>query len=70
MPTLEKRTLWFHPDKPAMFYNYKKCVKSGIFGCRKEEIITEYYDLTDPVVRKQLIDVGFVAKVREVVQPK
>lgn len=53
-----------------MFYNYKKCVKSGIFGCRKEEIITEYYDLTDPVVRKQLIDVGFVAKVRETPKPK
>ena len=30
----------------------------------KKEMVKDTYDLTDPLVRKGLIDMGFVAKVR------
>jgi hypothetical protein len=32
-------------------------------------MVKDVYDLTDPTVRKTLIDKGFVAKVREKVVP-
>jgi hypothetical protein len=40
-------------------------VKKFLGICTKHEMKIEYYDLTDEAVKKQLIDMGFVLKVRE-----
>lgn len=70
LPTLENRTLWFDPDRPGLFYNHYVCVKKKLLGgCKDWQLETDRYDLTDPAVRKQLIDMGFVAKVRDKKSP-
>lgn len=46
-------------------YKYPECVKKFLGMCREEIIKTDYYDLSDPVMRKQLIDMGFVLVVRD-----
>lgn len=60
---LENRTLRFSLDGPALVYDYDVCVQR-ILWCVKTELRRDRYDLTDPVVRKTLIDMGFVARVR------
>lgn len=68
---LENRVLWFHPDKPALFYNHVVCTKKGIFGqCKATEVVPEYFDLTDPAVRQKIIDTGFIALVPKNSLPK
>ena len=67
-PTLANRSLEIdkRPGKFGFEYTYKECVKSlPLLGCRRYETRVDYYDLTDPVMKKQLIDMGFVLKVRE-----
>jgi len=65
VPTLENRTLWIDPDRAGFFYNHEECKKRGVFGnCREWETKTDFYDLTNPAVRKELIDTGFVAITR------
>lgn len=47
-----------------------ECTSRGLFGrCRKWERQIEYFDLTDTAVRDQLINMGFVLRVREKVAP-
>lgn len=62
-PELSKRTLRLNRDKPEFIYSYWKCVKKIVF-CVKQELHTDHYDLTNPDVRKQLADMGFVGIVR------
>lgn len=60
-PRLEDRRLYLKPDAPALFYEYEICVKKFLGICTKKAWHVDVYDLTDPEVRKQLIDVGFTA---------
>lgn len=70
IPALENRTLRIAPDFAGFYYQWRICVKNGLFGgCRKWEMKKELYDLSDPGMRKQLIDMGFVAKVKDKILP-
>jgi hypothetical protein len=61
LPSIEDRKLRFHPDQPALFYQWKECVKKVLGICTKKEMKREFYDLTDPAVRRRIIDMGFTA---------
>lgn len=65
LPRLELRTLRLRKDRPALEYAWRECAKKGLFGCSQWVQKTEVYDLTDPKIRAQLVDMGFVMKVRE-----
>lgn len=65
VPQLEDRTLRFSPDRPALEEQHRVCTKKILFICIDSEMQKNIYDLTDPVIRKQLIDMGFVAIVRK-----
>lgn len=65
LPRLENRTLRLSPDIPGFEYQYEECVKKVLFICTQTQMKKETYDLRDEVVRRQLIAMGFVAKVRE-----
>lgn len=60
-PKLEDRRLRLVPDKAALYYEHERCVKKFLGICTKKEWQVDVYDLTDPTVRKQLIDMGFTA---------
>jgi hypothetical protein len=64
-PTLSRRKLDISAKIPGLEYYWQECTKKFLGSCRKWETKIEYYDLTDPAVRQKLIDMGFVAKVRE-----
>ena len=64
VPSLPQRTLRISTVVPGFEYHYEVCIKT-IIVCVKKEWRTDYYDLTDLKVRNQLIDMNFVAKVRE-----
>lgn len=64
-PPLNQRTLEINPEKPGLIYRWKECVHK-IIWCVKYEDRVDEYDLTDPLIRQQLFDMGFVLKVREV----
>ncbi len=64
-PALENRTLRISPDIAGLEYQYWVCVKRFLGICTRTEMKKELYDLTDIAVRKKLIDMGFVARVRE-----
>lgn len=64
-PVLESRTLRLSPDFPGFEYQYQVCIKQILFVCTQTQMKKETYDLRDEAVRKQLIAMGFVAKVRE-----
>lgn len=69
-PALENRTLRISSDLAGFEYQWRECVKSGLFGrCREWAMRKETFDLTDLKVREQLIHMGFVARVREKVLP-
>lgn len=69
-PTLENRSLRISKDFAGFEYQYEVCVKHGLFGnCRESKWVKDTYDLTDPAMRQRLIDMGFVAKVREKITP-
>jgi hypothetical protein len=67
VPKLENRTLRISPDIAGFEYQYEICIKKGWFGigCAKTEMKKEYFDLTKPEIRKQLIDMGFKARIPE-----
>lgn len=70
LPTLGNRKLEI-AKKPGFYgfeYTWRRCAKYFL-GCRKWETGVDYYDLTDPVVKKQLIDMGFILSVREKSKP-
>jgi hypothetical protein len=64
VPSDANRTLRISADRPALEYRYLVCTKR-VFICVKQRWQVDYYDLTDPEVRKTLIHMGFVVKVRE-----
>lgn len=69
LPPLQDRTLRLS-DKVAGFeYQWEECVKKFLGVCTKKEMKVEYYDLADPQMKQKLIDMGFVAKVKEKVGP-
>lgn len=47
-----------------LIYHQEECVRKALGICWKYETKKYSYDLTNKEVRKQLIDMGFVAKVR------
>jgi hypothetical protein len=65
---LENRTLWLSPEIPGFYYQYDICVSDFLGICTKHERRKETFDLRDEKVRRQLLDMGFVAKVRERVE--
>lgn len=65
IPSLERRTLDISRDFPGFVYRYRECTKKFLGFCRHWETKVDVYDLTDPVLRNKLADMGFVAKVRE-----
>lgn len=65
VPRLESRTLRLSPDFPGFEYQYQVCKKTVLWVCTESAMVKETYDLRDESVRKQLIAMGFVAKVRE-----
>lgn len=68
-PTLEQRTLRISEKVPGFEYQWRECTKSFLGICRNWEMKVEYYDLTVPAVRDKLINMGFVARVRDKVLP-
>lgn len=64
-PRLENRTLRISPDFAGFEYQYKVCVSKFLGICTKKEMKVDKYDLTDPEMRKKLLDMGFVLKVRD-----
>jgi hypothetical protein len=64
VPALEFRTLRISRDIVGFEYQWEECTAHFIW-CTKKEMQKEYYDLTKKDVREKLINMGFVAKVRE-----
>ena len=64
VPQLEQRTLRFSLETPTLEYQYERCDKTFLGICTHSIIVKDKYDLTDPVVRKQFVDMGFVAQKR------
>lgn len=64
VPALEQRTLRISKDFAGLEYRYEVCVKHAVI-CWKKEWRLDKYDLTDSVMREKLINMGFVARVRE-----
>lgn len=65
LPALENRTLRLSADIPGFEYQYEICAKRFLGICTKHQMTKETYDLTDPEIRKKLINMGFIARVRE-----
>lgn len=61
---LENRSLLISTKVPGFEYPYAVCTKWFLGGCAQQQMQTDYYDLTDATVRAQLMNMGFVAKVR------
>lgn len=68
-PTLANRSLRISKDVPGLEYQYEVCVKKILFICTRREWVKDRYDLTDVNMRQQLIDMGFVVKVRDKLVP-
>jgi hypothetical protein len=64
-PDLGNRTLRISLDLPGFEYQYEICIKKFLGVCVKHAMTKDIYDLRDEAIRKKLIDMGFVAKVRE-----
>jgi len=63
VPKLELRTLRLSKDFPGFEYRY--CVKKKLFRSKCKTWKIDKYDLTDVKVRERLINMGFIAKVRQ-----
>lgn len=68
-PKLQLRKLRLSQTVPGFEYEYEVCDKLFLGMCTKHHHVVEYYDLTDPVVKKQLMDANFVAIVDPPVIP-
>lgn len=65
IPSLERRKLDVARDFAGFVYRYEVCKKRFLGMCTKWEKQVDKYDMTDPVVRNRLADMGFVLMVRE-----
>lgn len=63
VPPLKNRTL-FPASDGTFYYPYEVC-ETRFIGCIKRKWVKDTYDPKDPVAWKQLMDMGFVLKVRE-----
>lgn len=63
IPELSQRTIRLSRDFPGGEYQYDVCIKKILGVCLKREHRVDKYDLTDPAVRNQLVDMGFVLMV-------
>lgn len=66
---LENRTLLVSKTIPGLEHPYRSCTKSFLGNCRKWELKTDYYNLTDQAVRDKLSAMGFVCRVKDRVIP-
>jgi len=48
-------------DIAGFYYDYEVCDKKVLGVCVRKKLVRDNYDLNDPVVRKQLKDMGFIA---------
>lgn len=64
-PELANRSLRISPDLPGLEYQYEVCHHKVLGICTKTRMEKITYDLRDEKVRHQLIDMNFVARVRE-----
>lgn len=62
---LKDRTLRISRDGPWLEYQYAVCKKKILGICVSSEMTKDKYDLTNAMQREDLIDMGFVVKVRE-----
>ncbi len=65
VPPLKDRTLRLSRDGAFFEYRYQTCVSKFWGACTRKEWTLDRYDLNDAEIRKTLIDMGFVAQVRE-----
>lgn len=65
IPELENRTLRIAKDFAGFEYQFETCLSEFVGICLKKEMKKDVYDLNDPAVRQKLIDMGFVARVKE-----
>lgn len=63
IPDLPLRTLKIDPDNAGLKYQYVICLKKFLGRCTKSEIHIDRYDLTDPAMRRKLIDMGFTVTI-------
>lgn len=68
IPKLANRTLRIHPDRAGLFYQYQICSKKLLFVCFKKEWVEVFYNLEDKAVRDELINLGFVLTVDEMMK--
>jgi hypothetical protein len=61
LPSLKNRALRIDSVTPKFYYQWEKC--TGKLWWRKCVMKREYYDFTDPAVRKKLKDMGFKLKI-------
>jgi hypothetical protein len=66
---LENRTLRISEKVPGFEYQWEECVKKFLGMCTKKEMKLELFDLRTPEIRQKLIQMGFVARVKEKVGP-
>lgn len=57
-PQLRDRRLRVCTEKPCFYYEWEECVSHVLGICTKKEWRRDEYDLTDPAVRKQMVDMG------------
>lgn len=60
-PKLQQRKLRLSASVPGFEYEYDVCDNYILGICTKKHHQVEYYDLTIPTVKQQLMDAGFVA---------
>ena len=61
LPSLKNRALRIDTEQARFFYQWEVCTGKLLWKkCRMKQ---EYYDFTDPAVRKQLKDMGFKLKI-------
>lgn len=65
IPTLPYRTLRISKDLAGFEYQYEVCDKKILGICVSHKWVKDTYDLNDVKIRQQLIDMGFVAHVKE-----
>ncbi len=65
VPPLEHRTLRLSKDVPGFEYQFEVCKREVLGVCISSTTKVETYDLRDLALRTKLIDMGFVARVRD-----
>jgi len=68
-PALDQRTLRISASIPGLEYQWFECTRRFLGACTKTEPKVELYDLTNVETRMQLLNMGFVGRVRERLLP-